>query len=168
MAKKTTLALNFDYPELPDKPSDDLIFIISDFELEIIFSNKNTTIDEVEAQENLQYMAKEIWIDKTYVKFKGNKYKNTFLNENGWNLLLSYVQKANKKNNIIDQIILRKTFESIILAYMDHILNLLNYDPYLIDFRIKPSSYIKIQILKDVAKEWKKYPGCWQDWAENN
>lgn len=167
MSIKTTL--NFNYPELPAKPGDDLIFVISGFELEIIFSNKNKTIDEVEAWENLQHIAEEIWIDKTYVKFKGNKYKNTFLKEDGWNSLLSYVWKVNKKNaNIMDQIILRKAFESMILAYMDHILDLLNYDPNLIDFKIEPSSYIKIRILKDTAKEWKTYPGCWQDWAENN
>jgi hypothetical protein len=92
MAKKIiSTTLNFDYPEIPASPGDDLIFVISNFELDIIFSNKNKTIDEVEAWENLQHMAKEIWIDKTYVKFKGNKYKNTFLREDGWNLLVSYV-----------------------------------------------------------------------------
>jgi hypothetical protein len=162
MAKKIiSTTLNFDYPEIPASPGDDLIFVISNFELDIIFSNKNKTIDEVEAWENLQHMAKEIWIDKTYVKFKGNKYKNTFLREDGWNLLLSYVWKTNKKNNIMDQIILRKAFESMILAYMDHILNLFNYDPNLIEFQINPNSYINIRILKDIAKEWKIYPGCW-------
>ena len=63
---------------------------------------------------------------------------------------------------------MRKAFESMIVAYMEHIADLLGYDPQKIEFWVDPDSDIRLQLAKDVVKEWQTYPGQWQDWPENN
>ena len=67
-----------------------------------------------------------------------------------------------------DHIVLRKAFESMIVAYMEHAAALLGYDPAKIEFWVNPDSDIRMRLLKDTAKEWLTYPGQWQDWPENN
>ena len=113
-------------------------------------------------------MAEEIRIDKTYVKFKNTKYRNVFLKEEGWKQLSEFVWKTGQKYSIMNHMVLRKAFESMIIAYMDHVSMLLGYDPAKIEFRIDPDSEIKLRLAKDTAKEWQTYPGPWQDWPENN
>ena len=44
------------------------------------------------ALDQLDVIAREIWIDKTYVDFEGTKFKKTFLLEGGWNELRDLVK----------------------------------------------------------------------------
>ena len=153
---------------IPAKPGDDLIFVFSDFKLNITFFNENDDFDENKVKKFLKLISKEIWIDKTYVDFEGTKYKNVFLKEDGWNQLSEFVWKPINKKNKINHIVLRNAFESMIIAYMEHISFLLGYDPSQIEFQVDPNSNIKLRLLKDTAKEWLTYPGSWQDWSEYN
>ena len=57
------------------------------------------------------HMAEKICIDKTYVSFKGTKYRDTFIKEDGWNMLCDFVWKARKRKSATDHIMLRKAFE---------------------------------------------------------
>lgn len=114
------------------------------------------------------HMAEKICIDKTYVAFKGTKFKNVFIWEEYWDQLRDFVWKARKCRNPTDHLVLRKAFESIIVAYMEHAADLLGYDPQKIEFWVDPDSDIRLRLTKDVAKEWQTYPGPWQDWPENN
>ena len=56
----------------------------------------------------------------------------------------------------------------MIVAYMEHVAYLLGYEPGQIEFWVHPDSNIEMRMYKDVAKEWQRYPGQWQDWPENN
>lgn len=112
-------------------------------------------------------MSKQIWIDKTYVRFEGTRYRNTFLREEGWNDLQEYIW-SKKRSNVTRHLVLRRAFEQMIAVYMDHVATLLGYDPSRIEFSVDPESDIKLQLVKDTAKEWLTYPGPWQDWPENN
>ena len=86
----------------------------------------------------------------------------------GWNRLCEFVWTAKPEDGIGAQIVLRKAFEQMIAAYMEHVAQLLGYDPRKIDFWVDPESDIDLRLVKDVAKEWLTYPGRWQDWPENN
>lgn len=168
MSKTTTSAFDHDYIGLPACPGDDLVFVFSGFALEMEFLDRNEDLDEDSARKELASMAEEIHIDKTYVAFDGTKYRNTFLREEGWNQLCDLVWKAKKRKNVADHVALRQAFEAMIVAYMEHVAELLGYDPQKIDFWVNPDSDIRLRLVKDVAKEWKTYPGRWQDWPENN
>ena len=146
MSKTTTSAFDPDYMGPPACPGDDLVFIFSGFGLGIEFFNQDKDFDEDTARQALEHMAEKIYIDKTYVAFKGTKFKNVFIREEGWDQLRDFVWKARKRRSATDHLILRKAFESMIVAYMEHVAGLLGY----------------------VAKEWQTYPGRWQDWPENN
>ena len=168
MSKTTTSVFDPDYMGPPAHSGDDLVFIFSGFNLGIEFFDQDKDFDEDAARWALACMAEKVYIDKTYVAFKGTKFKNVFIREDGWSQLCDYVWKAKKRKSATDHLVLRKAFESLIVAYMEHVANLLGYDPRKIDFWVDPDSDIRLQLAKDVAKEWQTYPGQWQDWPENN
>lgn len=142
--------------------------MFSGFSLDIDFFGYDDGFDEESAREALLFMAERICIDKTYVAFKGTKFKKVFFRETGWDELCDLVWKAKKRRGLVDHLVLRKTFESMIIAYMNYIAELIGYDSSKIEFQIDPDSDINLQLIKDVAKEWKTYRGPWQDWPENN
>lgn len=82
MSKTTTSAFDPEWLGEPARPGDDLVFVFSEFQLEIDFLGGG--LDEDAAREELLAMAEKICIDKTYVDFKGTKYRNVFLREEGW------------------------------------------------------------------------------------
>lgn len=144
MSKTTTSAFDPDYIGPVARPGDDLVFIFSGFRLEMEFLNRDETFDENEARAALISMAEKICIDKTYVAFKGTKFKNVFIREEGWNQLRDFVWKARRRRNATDHLVLRKAFESMIVAYMEYAANLLGYDPQKIEFWVDPDSDIKL------------------------
>ena len=168
MSKTMISAFDPDYMGLPAHPGDDLVFILSGFGLGIEFFDQSEDFDEDAARQILMHMAEKICIDKTYVAFKGTKFKNVFIREEGWDQLRDFVWKAKKHKSVTNHLVLRKAFESMIVAYMEHVADLLGYDLQKIEFWVDPDSDIKLQLAKDVAKEWQTYPGQWQDWPENN
>lgn len=168
MSKTTTFASGFDCAGKPAKPGDDLVLVFSGFTLCMEFLDYDDGFDERKAAQELEDMAREIWIDKTYVNFEGTKYKNVFLKEEGWNELMSFIWKTKRARSETDHLVLRKAFESMIVAYMEHVAYLLGYEPGQIEFWVHPDSNIEMRMYKDVAKEWQRYPGQWQDWPENN
>lgn len=84
MSKTTISAFDPDYMGPPARPGDDLVFIFSGFRLEIEFFGQSKDFDEDAARQALMYMAEKICIDKTYVAFKGTKFKNVFIRKEGW------------------------------------------------------------------------------------
>jgi len=166
MSKTKTSAYEAD-GDVPARPGDDLVFVFKDVDLRMEFHGE-IDFDEESARRDLLFMAQDIRIDKTYVAFKGTKYENVFLKEEGWNQLSKYVWTPKSERDPTFHIVLRRAFEQMIIAYMGHIADLLEYDPAKIEFWVEPESDIKLRLVKDVAKEWERYPGPWQDWPENN
>ena len=144
MSKTTTSAFDPDYMGPPACPGDDLVFIFSGFGLGIEFFNQDKDFDENTARRALERMAEKIYIDKTYVAFKGTKFKNVFIREEGWDQLRDFVWKVRKRRSATDHLVLRKAFESMIVAYMEHVAGLLGYDPQKIEFWVDPDSDIKL------------------------
>lgn len=170
MSKTTTFAFDPDAGGLPAEEGDDVVFVFSGFKLNIEFFVDDEGFDEGKARAELESMAESVWIDRTYVAFKGTKFKNVFLKEKGWDELVDYVWSARKKRGAgwESQMVMRRSFEEMIAAYMDHAAHLLGYDPSRIEFSVDPESDIRVRLFKDTAREWKTYPGRWQDWPENN
>lgn len=129
MSKTTTSAFDPDYIGPAARPGDDLVFVFSGFGLEMEFLNQDETFNEDEARAALTSMAEKICIDKTYVAFKGTKFKNVFIREDGWNQLCDLIWKTKKRRTALDHLVLRKAFEQMITAYMEHAAYLLGYDP---------------------------------------
>ena len=111
MSKTTTSAFDPDYMGPPAHPGDDLVFVFSGFEIEMEFFEQDKDFDEDVARCELTDMAEKICIDKTYVSFKGTKFRDTFIKEDGWNMLCDFVWKARKRKSATDHIMLRKAFE---------------------------------------------------------
>ena len=168
MSKTTTSAFDPEYLGPPAKQGDDLVFVFSGFNLNMNFFGQDDDFDEDFARRALLSMSEKICIDKTYVAFRGTKFKNVFVWEEGWNRLCEFVWKAKKRRSAADHIVLRQTFEAMIIAYMEHVAEILGYDQDKIEFWVDPDSDISLRLVKDVAKEWITYPGQWQDWPENN
>jgi len=166
MSKTTISAFGSDKAGTPADPGDDFTLIISGFRLEIDSLENEKDLDEIKKEFDL--ISEEIWIDKTYVDFKENKYEFVFLREDGWNELKRFIWKIYDNYSIETHMIIRKTLESIIISYMEHMAVQLGYDPELLYFSVDPDSDINIRLIKDTAKEWLTYPGRWQDWPENN
>lgn len=164
MSRKQTSASDHD---VPAEPGDDLVFVFSGFGLNVNFLSEDPGFDRDQAKRDLLQMAEEIRIDKTYVSFEGTRYKNVFLREDGWNTLSKYIWQTDCKSPGM-RAVMRKAFESMITAYMEHVADLLGYDSAYIDFQVDPDSDIKLKLVKDTAREWERYPGPWQDWPENN
>lgn len=142
--------------------------MFQDVPLRVDFIGDGLGYDKERARQDLLQMAEDIRVDKSYVAFKGTKYKNVFLTEEGWNALLSYIWRAKDRATPVDQVVLRKAFESMIVAYMQHIADVLGYDSAYVEFQVDPESDIRTRLVKDTAREWERYPGPWQDWPQNN
>lgn len=85
MSKTTTSAFDPDYMGPLARPGDDLVFIFSGFDLGVEFFDQDRDFDENAARRAFERMAEKVYIDKTYVAFKGTKFRNAFIREEGWN-----------------------------------------------------------------------------------
>jgi len=114
----------------------------------------------------LRELTKEIWIDKTYVEFKGTKFEKTFLLEEGWNALRDLVvdtdfgQKCTKRQRGM----MDRTFRSMLPGYFEMMFADLGWDVDNMDFEIADDTPLDVEYMKDTAEEWKRYPGKWQAW----
>ena len=145
------------------------------FELLFIFKyvcvnyEMNDELDEeTQARVNnaLKLLTKEIYIDKTYVDFKGTKYKKTFLREDGWKELCDLVFKTKFGNKCKkdDNDRMLEAYSSIIVCYLYQALSDLGFDVENIHLEIADQSRFMVEFHKDVCEEWKTYVGPWQSW----
>ena len=74
--------------------------------------------------------ADEIYIDRTYVDFKGTKYEKTFLTEDGWKNLKDLVEKTKYGRNatVEDSKLLKECYKAIVSQYSYQLLSDLGYD----------------------------------------
>jgi hypothetical protein len=75
-------------------------------------------------------MANNIYVDKSYVQFKGNKHEDTFMLEEGWKQFckLAIDTNFNKNWTIQKDRLLFETYQVLIVAYIEEILKKYGYD----------------------------------------
>ena len=105
----------------------------------------------------IEQMSKSIWIDKTYVDFKGNHFKDAFIVESEWYKLLEAIREqltskkiSNKKMNFI-----RGSLMMIALFYLYSILDKYGYDTKYINMYVDEScEKFHARYFKDNRTKW--------------
>lgn len=122
--------------------------------------------DRKKAFEILKELSGEIWIDKTYVDFKGTRFEKTFLQEDGWNALKNLVvdTKFGKKCTKAQRAMMDKAYRQMIPGYLEMVFRDIGWDVDNMAFEVADRTGFQVEYHKDVAEEWKRYPGKWQTW----
>lgn len=105
----------------------------------------------------LNYMSESIWIDKTYVDFKGNHFKDAFIVETEWYKLLEAIreQLSGKKISKTKLDYIRGSLMTISLFYLYNILDKYGYDPNYINIYVnKTCKKFNTQYLNDTRTNW--------------
>lgn len=92
--------------------------------------NDDLTDEQIEDIELIvSTMSKDIWIDMTYVDFRGNNYKSKFIKEKTWNLYMDvideYISSKNRSKRVMRAI--REFNVQVVFEYMYDILDKYNY-----------------------------------------
>lgn len=105
----------------------------------------------------LEEMSRSIWIDKTYVDFKGNHFKDAFIVESEWYKLLEAIReqlsgkKLSKKK--IDYI--RGSLMTVAMFYLYGILDKYGYDPNYINIYVDETcENFHARYFKDTRTSW--------------
>lgn len=111
--------------------------------------------------------ADEIYIDRTYVDFKGTKYEKTFLTEDGWKNLKDLVEKTKYGRNatVEDSKLLKECYKAIVSQYSYQLLSDLGYDVQNIDVEVLDEFPFMVEFRKDNVVD--NYAGKWQTWKCN-
>lgn len=105
----------------------------------------------------IETMSKSIWIDKTYVDFKGNHFKDAFIVESEWYKLLEAIRDhlSNKKISKRKINYIRGSLITIALFYLYSILDKYGYDPNYINIYIdKSCKNFHAKYFKDTRTNW--------------
>ena len=137
-------------------PYSDLIVSIRGIEFDIKIDE---SIYDEAAQEDIRHivrhMSKEIWIDKTYVDFKGTRWPDAYMVEEKWNEFMKLVWDTNFGRNATDREESEITQCLVVMSatYLYLVLKNFDYDIDYIDLEFKPCDfYSKYDI--DTRKEW--------------
>lgn len=101
-------------------------------------------------------LSKNILIDKTYVKFKGNHFKDAFLVEDKWyefNKLIIDTDFGRKSGKKINDMI-RETLMAIALTYLYDCISKYDYDPSEIEISYIPKYRFRVEYEEDRRKNW--------------
>jgi hypothetical protein len=124
------------------------------------------TYSEQDREDVRGYLAsatREICIDKTYVDFKGTKYKKTFMSEEGWDRLCEFIKQTGGKNLTKTQRAeLLDTYRVMIACYLYQLLQDLGYDER--GMYIEVGKRFSVKVEEDTIREWERYPGDWRTW----
>ena len=126
--------------------------------------------DAKKIAEILDSLTKEIWIDKTYVDFKGTKFEKTFMYEEGWDALRELVLDTDygKRCTKYQRETIDGAYREMLIEYIRMVFDDMGWDVENLAFSIDDKTPFKVEYYPDVAEEWKRYPGKWQTWPENN
>ena len=105
----------------------------------------------------IERMSKTIWIDKTYVDFAGNHFKDAFIVESEWYKLLEAIreQLTSKKISTKKVNYIRGSLMTIALFYLYGILDKYGYDTRYINIYIDEScEKFHAKYFKDTRKNW--------------
>lgn len=149
--------------------------IVSDLLLVFKHAQLKVSVDseeyDKETEEKLSRIvnraADEIYIDKTYVDFKGTKYEKTFLTEDGWKNLKDLVEKTKYGRNatVEDSKLLKECYKAIVSQYSYQLLSDLGYDVQSIDVEVLDEFPFIVEFREDHVID--NYAGKWQTWKCN-
>lgn len=116
-----------------------------------VYSNKD--IDRL--TDIIDHMAKDIWIDKTYVSFGKNRFKDAFIVEDKWYdfvklISISTIHKIDRRG----QRAIKESLLTIASVYLYQIAEKYGFDTENIDIQICGQSKIKSEIFKDDRTSW--------------
>lgn len=146
------------------------------FELEFIFKNVKFNLDfedgyfEENEKEDIKKfvdnMSNEIAIDKSYVECKKNYRNDVFMIENGWNSLrdLIFDSRYCQFLHPISQESIVEAFTTMVRCYMYSCISTITDMYEHIVLTVDDKQPFDVIICKDVANDWNKYIGKWQDW----
>lgn len=124
--------------------------------------------DLKKALDQLNIVADEIWIDKTYVDFEGTKFRKTFLLEGGWNELRDLVKATDYGANCTktQAASMNAAFRAMIVGYVDMAFTELGWDVENMVFDVTEGAKFRVEYHMDVGEEWRNYVGPWQTWQK--
>lgn len=150
----------------------------SSLDLEYIFIGMHFDVefeDGIFTDEEEQYfrdyiskVSQKIFIDKSYVEWSGNKRKDVFMLESGWNALKDLIVDSkygqyldampNSKPVIID------AFATMGRCYVYELLAKITDKTQSINISVNSNCEFDVIICKDTTNDQKTYLGPWQDW----
>lgn len=155
MLKKSKKSNKFYQCDLDFK---DLEINIEDLDVDFIVDPDEITKDQCcQIAKILEQMSKSIWIDKTYVDFKGNHFKDAFIVESEWYKLLEAIreQLAGKKLSKKKINYIRGSLMTIAMFYLYSILYKYGYNPnYINIFVDKSCDKFHANYIKDTRTNW--------------
>ena len=147
--------------------TDDLIFTLRYVVMSVVvdpdFYDDATRLEMTGLANDL---ANEIIIDRSYVDFKENKHQDTFITSEGWTKLCRLVYDVQFNNRRVQNSteILTQAYAEMSAAYVNICMQTFGYDPDHFTVEMVPGTRFLVKISQDTVKEWKHYPGKWQDW----
>jgi hypothetical protein len=115
------------------------------------------TKDECDEIKNIvKKLSKHIYIDKTYVKFKGSRWKDAFIKEKSWNKLCNVIIDTNMTQNAspYEERFITESLVTISISYMYSLLCKYNYDINYICLDVKNNSKFKVSYMIDKRQKW--------------
>ncbi len=150
---------------------------VPDYLFEFKYCNFDVTFEEGQYTEKEQKEIKDlvfeignhIFIDKSYVDFKGSKYEKTFMREQGWNELCALLQKTKlgKYATKVENSTLMICYTMMIQCYVYIFLDDLGIDVNNLCVELAENTGFLTHVEEDTSKAWEKYPGKWQTWDNN-
>ncbi len=139
-----------------DKPN--LIIHITNLKCTV---DVNPAVYSEEDMDRLYYivsnMAKDIWLDKTYVNFKGNRWKDNFIVEDRWYELIKVILKSDfgKKASKRTDTMITESLLVLSLTYLYQIAGKYGFDAEDIDISFDPKTKLKVEYIEDTQKDWR-------------
>ena len=115
----------------------------------------------------VESVSRDVVIDKSYVKFDGNKHEKTFLLESGWNALcetICDVFDGRCKKSVLNDPIIMDAYKQMLVLYTSQVLEDFGIKAQDIVVYMKPKSKLKAEFFEDSSQAWRDYPGKWQTW----
>jgi hypothetical protein len=139
-----------------DKPT--LIIHIIDLKCDVEVNPYNYSKEDAKHIEYIvKNLAQNIWIDKTYVNFKGNRWKDAFIYEDKWYDLIRTIIKTDfcRKASLMDKEIIGASILVLALTYLNKMLEKYGYDPEDVDISFESNKKLNIEYLEDTQTDWR-------------
>lgn len=152
--KKKRLSKNKDLYNL-EKPN--LIINIINLKCKInVNEDIYTNEDKIKIEKIVNSLSKNIWIDRTYVDFKRNRWKDSFIVENKWYELCKLIikTKSGKNGTKKDNEEISNCLLLLSLTYLYSIIEKYGYDPENIDIYFTKRTKFKCMYELDERTSW--------------
>ena len=142
----------------------ELIMNIKGFKFDVALSDEYESDDglisardyEKKIKDAANLLGQDIWIDKTYVDFKGTRWQDAFIMESGWKDLIKMLQETEfgEKEDKDTEKYIQGAIIAIVITYMYTTLEKMGYSSE--DFTLSQSDDTEFSVayIEDTRKEW--------------